>query len=281
MCRKLIYLVSSLKVNSYRKGEIRMLRHEIFDKQFSIIAIVFAITMFIGTESAFTAQELKVGFIPGRGADAAGEDQAFELAEIEFERIESGDYILGHLLEFDVIGIGVVAYDQNEDLKANYDVVKEYVEKGGYLVTLDFQQDSSWNQNYLPHPITLLDPDLEDDVGVVLADHEIFKIPNEITEVHFGTGIWGAGDFMADGPQEAGQPWEPLVTDRQNNWPIVVGAPAGKGYVVFNSLQILQSLGNLGNNEVAQVLQNFLFWRGPLGASKGLQPQPEERRPVS
>ena len=276
MCRKLIYLVSSLKVNSYKKGEIRMLRHEIFDKQFSIIAIALAITMFIGTESAFTAQELKVGFIPGRGADAAGEDQAFELAEIEFERIEKGDYILGRLLEFDVIGVGVVAYDQNEDLMANYDVVKEYVQKGGYLVTLDFQQDSSWNQDYLPHPITLLDPDLEDDVGVVLADHEIFKIPNEITEEHFAAGIWGAGDFMADGPQEAGPPWEPLVTDRQNNWPIVVGAPAGKGYVVFNSLQILQSLGNVGNNEVAQVLQNFLFWRGPLGARvKAYSPSPK------
>ncbi len=277
MCRKLIYLVSSLKVNSYKKGEIRMLRHEIFDKQFSIIAIVLAITMFVGTESAFTAQELKVGFIPGGGTDATGEDQAFEQAEIGFERIEKDDYNLNRLLEFDVIGVGVVAYDQNEDLMANFQLLKEYVENGGYLVTLDFQQDSSWNQNYLPHPIALLDPDLDDDVGVILADHEIFNTPNEITEEHFGAGIWGADDFMADGPQEAGQPWEPLVTDRQNNWPIVVGAPAGKGYIVFSSLQILQSLGNLGNNEVAEVLQNFLFWRGRGGPRvKAFGPRPKD-----
>ncbi len=277
MCRKLIYLVSSLKVNSYKKGEIRMLRHEIFDKQFSIIAIVLAITMFVGTESAFTAQELKVGFIPGGGTDATGEDQAFEQAEIGFERIEKDDYNLNRLLEFDVIGVGVVAYDQNEDLMANFQLLKEYVENGGYLVTLDFQQDSSWNQNYLPHPIALLDPDLDDDVGVILADHEIFNTPNEITEEHFGAGIWGADDFMADGPQEAGPPWEPLVTDRQNNWPIVVGAPAGKGYIVFSSLQILQSLGNLGNNEVAEVLQNFLFWRGRGGPRvKAFGPRPKD-----
>ncbi|MFZ2145862.1 MAG: hypothetical protein WAV28_01480 [Sedimentisphaerales bacterium] len=243
-----------------------MLRHEIFDKQFSIIAIALAITMFVGAESAFTAQELKVGFIPGRGSDADFEDQAFEQAEIEFERIEKDDYTLVRLLEFDVIGVGVVAYDQNADLKANFQVLKEYVEKGGYLVTLDFQQDSTWNQNFLPHPIALLDPDLDDDVGVVLADHDIFKTPNEITEEHFGAGIWGAGDFMADGPQEVEPPWEPLVTDKQNNWPLVAGAPAGKGYVVFNSLQILQSLGRLGNKEVAEVLQNFLFWRGPRGS---------------
>ncbi len=277
MCRKLIYLVSSLQVNSHKKGKIKMLRHEIFDKQFSIIAIALAITMFIGTESAFTAQELKVGFIPGRGSDAPLEEQAFELAKIEYEMIEKGDYTLNRLLEFDVIGVGVVAYDNNEDLKANFNVLKEYVENGGYLVTLDFQQDSSWNQNFLPHPIALFDPDLEDDVGVVLADHDIFNIPNKITEEHFGTGIWGGGDFMADGPSGVQPPWEPLVTDKQNNWPLVVGAPAGKGYVVFSSLQILQSLGNLGNNEVVEVLQNFLFWRGRGGPRvKAFGPRPKD-----
>ncbi len=167
MCRKLIYLVSSLQGNSYKKGEIRMLRHEIFDKQFSIIAIALAITIFVGTESAFTAQDIKVGFIPGRGSDAALEEQAFALAEIEYEKIETGDYTLERLMEFDVIGVGVTAYDGNEDLKANFNVLNEYVQNGGYLVTIDFQQDSSWNQKFLPHPIALLDPDLDDDVGVV------------------------------------------------------------------------------------------------------------------
>src|SRR4030067_1335708 len=125
-----------------------MLRHEIFDKQFAIIVIAFAVTLFVGTESAFTAQELRVGFIPGRGDDATVEGQPCARAEIEFEKIEKGDYTLGRLLEFDVIGVGVVAYDSNQDLRANLSVFKEYVENGGYLVTLDFQQDSSWNQNF-------------------------------------------------------------------------------------------------------------------------------------
>ncbi|MBW7991461.1 MAG: hypothetical protein FVQ84_15815 [Planctomycetes bacterium] len=275
MSKKLFYLVSYLQAGSHKKGEIKMLRHKIFDRQFSIIAIALVITMFVATESALTAQELKVGFIPGRGNDAALEDTAFELAEIEYEKIEAGDYTLERLMEFDVIGVGVTAYDGNEDLKANFNLLKVYVENGGYLVTIDFQQDSSWNQNYLPHPITLLDPDLDDDVGVILAEHNIFNTPNEITEEHFGAGIWGDGDFMADGPEAVDPPWEPLVTDRQNNWPIVVGAPAGKGYVVFSSLQILQSLGNTGNEKVVEVLQNFLFWRGPRGSNvKASNPTP-------
>jgi len=252
-----------------------MLRHEIFNSSFFIITIVLAITVFVGTQTAFAAQEVKVGFIPG--SDLALEESALGLAGIEYELLGRDDYTLSRLLEFDVIGIGSTAYDSNVDLRANFELLKEYAEAGGYLVTLDFQQDSSWNQNFLPHPIILQDPDLEDDVGVTLADHEIFKIPNEITEEHFGAGIWGAGDFMADGPEQISPPWEALVTDNQNNWPIVVGAPAGKGYVVLNSLQILQSLANVGNNEVVEVLQNLLFWRGPIGSRvKAYGPSPKD-----
>ncbi len=221
--------------------------------------IGIAVTLCIA-ELAFTAQELTVGFIEGRGDDAAVQEQAFETAKIDFEFIKKADYKLDRLLQFDVIGVGVVAYDKNEDLQANFQVLNEYVQKGGYLVTLDFQQDSTWKKNYLPHSLFLFDDDLEDNAGVELADHDIFKKPNKITEKHF-VG-WGAGDFMADGPHEADPPWVPLITS--NKWPIVVGAPAGQGYVVFNSLQILQSLGRTGKKEVVEVLQNFLFWRGPL-----------------
>ena len=59
--------------------------------------------------------------------------------------------------------------------------IETYIENGGYLVTVDFQQDSTWNSDFLPHPITLFDPDLEDDVGVVLADHDIFKKPPDFS----------------------------------------------------------------------------------------------------
>ncbi|HIA67741.1 TPA: hypothetical protein EYN98_17125 [Candidatus Poribacteria bacterium] len=235
-----------------------MLQKVLLFRRFNCCLIVLFFFVF----SAFSAQELKVGFVQGRGNDAQVEEQAFKNAEIEFEVLEKGDYKIDTLLKYDVIAVGVVAYDKNEPLKENFKVVNEYVEKGGYLVTVDFQQDSTWNKNFLPHPLALLDPDLEDNVGVILADHDIFKKPNALTDKHFGGG-WGVGDFMADGPHEAPKPWKPLITDKQNKWPLVVWAKAGKGDVVFNSLQILQSLGRTGKKEVSEVLHNFLFWRGP------------------
>ena len=220
--------------------------------------------LFLVAQSALAAQELKVGFIQGRGNDAQVEEKAFKNAKIEFEVIDKGDYKIDKLLTYDVIAVGVVAYDKNEPLKENFKLVNQYVEAGGYLVTVDFQQDSTWKKEFLPHPLQLLDPDLDDNVGVTLADHNIFKKPNKLTDKHFGG--WGQGDFMADGPQEAAKPWVPLVKDKKNKWPLVIWAKAGKGDVVFNSLQILQSLGRTGKKEVAEVLHNFLFWRGPREA---------------
>jgi hypothetical protein len=221
---------------------------------------IVLVLLALGTGLAFAAQELKVGFIEGRGDDAAVEAQAFTSAGIEYEVIGEGDYNVGHLLEFDVIAVGVIAYDQNEGLIANFKVVKEYIQKGGYLVTLDFQQDASWDKDFLPYSLQLFDDDLEEAAGVEIIDYPIWHAPYEITQEHF-VG-WGASDFMADGPHEAKAPWQPLIIS--SGWPIVVGAEAGGGYVVFNSLQVLQALGRTGNEKVAEVLHNLLFWHGPL-----------------
>ncbi|GIX07927.1 MAG: hypothetical protein KatS3mg115_2330 [Candidatus Poribacteria bacterium] len=212
---------------------------------------------------AWGQQELAIGFIPGRGNDAVTEKAAWDAVGLPYTEIGGNDYQLDRLLQFDVIAIGVVAYDQNEDLKNGFQAVKDYIQAGGYVVTVDFQQDSTWREEYLPHPLQLFDDDLEENAGVEIVDHPIWHTPNEIEEDHF-IG-WGQGDFMADAPHEAKAPWEPLLIS--NNWPIVVGAEAGRGYVVFNSLQIMQALGRTGNPKIAEVLENFLLWRGKLAVS--------------
>lgn len=227
---------------------------------FRIGCFIFPLLFVLVTSPAFAEQELKVGFVEGRGVDAVVEVDAFTKAGVKYEIIGETDYKLDNLMRFDVIAVGVVAYDQNDGLKANFNTVKEYIQKGGYLVTIDFQQDSSWDAKFLPHKLALFDDDLEEAAGVEITDHPIWNTPNEITAEHF-VG-WGAGDFMADGPHEVGPPWEPLIIS--SNWPVVVGAEAGAGYVVFNSLQVLQALGRTGNEKIVEVMHNLLFWRGPI-----------------
>ncbi len=206
------------------------------------------------------ANSLKIGFIEGGGDDSPFAQKAFETAKIDYKIITKDDYQLARLMEFDVIAIGVVAYDKNEDLKAKFSNINEYVKKGGYLVTVDYQQDASWKPEYMPVPLSITDDDLEEGADLEIIQHPIWNSPNKITKDHF-IG-WGAGDFVADAPREAKSPWKPLLI--ANKYPIVSVANVGSGYVVFSSLQILQALGRTGNKNIIQVLENFLFWRGPM-----------------
>jgi len=235
------------------------------DFTYYLFILVF-VTLLLSSNLGLCVQKVKVGFIPGRGDDASVEAQAFNTAKIEYTPLGKNDYQIANLMRFDVIAIGVVAYDKNEELQANIQNVKEYAKRGGYIVTVDFQQDSTWKEDYFPLPITLFDDDLEENVGVEIIDHPIWKNPNKITKDNF-IG-WGAGDFVADAPHDAKSPWKILL--KSNDWPIVIGAQVGTGYAVFSSLQILQALGRTGNPKIAEVLQNFLFWKGPLAVeSKG------------
>ena len=225
--------------------------------------LAFASFLFL-TLLAFSvySQDLNIGFITGRGDDALVEEAAWELVGIEKTNLGAGDFGAANLSTYDVIAIGVVAFDQNQDLKDNFEALKEYVEAGGYLLTIDFQQDNSWDNNYLPHSLTLFDDDLDIGAGAEIQDHPIWHSPNTITADHFGAAVWPAGDFMADGPQDAPGAWEPLLTAGGSNWPVIVGAEAGSGYVVFNSIQVLQALGRGGVDEVREVMENFILWRG-------------------
>ncbi len=206
------------------------------------------------------AHSLKIGFIEGGGDDSPFAQTAFENAKIEYKVITKDDYQLARLMEFDVIGVGVIAYDKNEDLKAKFSNVNEYVKKGGYLVTLDYQQDASWKPEYMPVSITITDDDIEEGADLEIIQHPIWNTPNKITKDHF-IG-WGAADFVADTAREVKAPWKALLV--ANKYPVVSVANAGSGVVVFSSLQILQALGRTGNKNIAQVLENFLFWRGPM-----------------
>jgi len=226
-----------------------------------LIYVFMVSVVFFGSGLASSAKELSIGLVPGGGVDAVFDQDAFNLAKIQYKAFTKDDYQLANIMNFDVIAVGVMAYDQNADLQANFQNLNEYVKRGGYLVTVDYQQDATWKAEYLPYPIALLDAnDVDEGVEIEIKDHQIWNTPNKITKDNF-VG-WGVGDFVADAPNEAKDPWKTLLI--ANNWPVVVGASYGQGYVVFSSLQIIQALGRTSNPKIAEVLQNFLLWRGAL-----------------
>ncbi len=212
--------------------------------------------------STINATEIKIGFIPGVGQWAGNEDVAFERAGIKYETIGENDYTLSNLSKYNVIGVDALAYDSNPDLKTNYQVVKQYIQNGGYLVFLDYQQDSTWKAEYLPYSLTLFDDDIVNSQEATLTDHPLFDFPNEITaETHFAANLWGANRYFADGAHEASSPWKVLVKDVASGWAMVVGADYGSGYVIFSGLRTLESVSDADTQEVVEFLQNLLLWK--------------------
>lgn len=202
-------------------------------------------------------QKCKVGYIMGDMEKEHISTKALRIAGIQYEVIGGDDYSLERLSEYGVIGIGACAYEKNEDLRANVKLVNDYVMNGGYLVTLDYQEDATWESDFLPYPLRLFDDDLNDEKGVELMEHPIWKTPHKITEEHF-IG-WGENNFASDSPHEIDPPWMPLLIS--NGWPIVTGAKVGDGYIAFSSLQTLKAIENTGDDSIIEVLQNILFWR--------------------
>ena len=160
-----------------------------------------------------TAQEFKIGLIPGSGNESGDEEEAFKSAGIVYEVIDGNGYTIENLSQYNVIGVDVIAYDGNADLKANYSIVNQYVHDGGYLVTLDYQQDSTWKTQYLPYPLTLHDDDITNSREAKLYEHPLLNWPNKITVDNFKDGLWGQYGYFADGPHEAGSQWDVIVED--------------------------------------------------------------------
>ena len=125
-----------------------------------------------------------------------------------------------------------------------------YAKSGGYIVTVDFQQDATWKPEYFPYPLQLFDDDVEENVGVEIIDHPIWNNPNKITKENF-VG-WGALDFAADLAHEVKAPWKSLLNS--NNWPVVMIAGTGSGYAV---LVLYKSLNRWVGRVIRRLLKCF------------------------
>ena len=194
--------------------------------------------------------------------------------EVKYTIIEKEDHKQDILSKFDVIAIGVVAYDTNEDLKNNFKEILRYVENGGYVFTLDYQQDSTWRPEFTPYPLTLTDSDIKDDPpDVSLVDYPIWKTPNKITLQDFANwsqGGQGAEEFAADGPENVPENnWIVLLKAGSQMWPTVLLAEYGRGAYVFSALELSQVVTEekKGKEGAIRIIQNFIAYYEVLNVS--------------
>lgn len=184
---------------------------------------------------------VKVGYIAGSGdkiPQAVGQI-GLDLTVIDERTLASGD-----LNQFDVIVIGIRAYQVRPDLAANNKRLLDFANSGGTLI-VQYQLPGYAQQNLMPFPAQM-GPRVADEnakVTILQPEHPIFNFPNRITQEDFKGWVqernlynFSTMDERYVGLLESHDP------DEAENKGGLVAADVGKGKYIYCSYSLFRQL---------------------------------------
>lgn len=127
------------------------------------------------------APDLTVGYVMGVGDEVP---QAITQLGAKVELIGSDDLAWGNLSRFHTIVTGVRAYERRTDLRANNERLLRYVRDGGTLV-VQYNKFEFNEAQYGPYPAKVSNNRVTDEeapVTLLAPSHEVFTLPNRITD---------------------------------------------------------------------------------------------------
>jgi LmbE family N-acetylglucosaminyl deacetylase len=206
------------------------------------------------------ASGLKVGYIMGVGdkvPEAIGQFGA-SVTLIDQETLASGD-----LSRFDVIVLGVRAYERRQDLRANNQRLLQYAGNGGTVI-VQYQRTEFNEAQYGPFPAKTTAERVTDEnapIEILVPDHPVFNTPNKI-----GPETW-RGWVQERGTYFMGQR-DPRYVDllrSQDPFPynagaktgILVEARVGKGRWLYTGLGLWRQLP-AGTDGAYRLMANLL-----------------------
>ena len=130
--------------------------------------------------------ELRVGYVMGSGDDgpAALTQMGMEVVELDEERVRGGDFA-----EFDVLVLGVRAYETRSDLSAANEALLDFARAGGTVVVQYNRYEFSAG-GFAPYPVTINRPhdritDENAAVTVLAPTTPVFAGPNAVGPADF------------------------------------------------------------------------------------------------
>ena len=183
----------------------------------------------------------KIGYIPGSGDRIP---QAIAQMGLSVETIDERTLASGDLSKYDVIVVGIRAYQVRNDIVAHNRRLLDFANAGGTLI-VQYQLPPYTQQNLAPFPAQQ-GPRVSDElapVSVLAPDHPIFNVPNKITEKDFEGWVqernlynFSTMDAKYTGLLEAHDTGE-----AENKGGLVV-ADVGKGKYIYCSYSLFRQL---------------------------------------
>jgi LmbE family N-acetylglucosaminyl deacetylase len=184
---------------------------------------------------------VKVGYLVGSGdrVPEAIRQMGFDLQMISEAELASGD-----LSRFDVIVVGIRAYQVRPDLVANNGRLLDYARAGGTLI-VQYQLPGYAQQKSMPFP-TQMGPRVADEnapITILVPEHPIFNYPNKITAADFEGWVQERNlyNFTGFGPEYTGLLESHDPGEAENKGGLVI-APLGKGTYIYSSYSFFRQL---------------------------------------
>jgi len=185
----------------------------------------------------------KVAYIPGVGdflPDALA-NLDYDVSVIPIENVSAEK-----LSAFDVVVLGIRAYNVHEALKFKNQILFDFVENGGKLITQYNKDRNLVTKKLAPYYLQLsYDRVTEETADVQILDkqHPVFNRPNEITSADLDHWVQEIGLYF---PDDWSDKFKPLLaandTGEETKKGILLVAEHGKGKFIYTGLSLFRQL---------------------------------------
>ena len=184
---------------------------------------------------------VKVGYIAGSGDRVP---EAIRQMGFDLESISESQLASASLSRYDVIVVGIRAYQVRPDLVANNKRLLDYAAAGGTLI-VQYQLPGYAQQNLAPFPHQMgpRTSDENAEVKIVVREHPLFNFPNKIVQADFEGWVQERNlyNFSTMDVKYTGLLETHDANEAENKGGLVI-ADVGKGKYIYCSYSLFRQL---------------------------------------
>lgn len=184
---------------------------------------------------------VKIGYLVGSGDRVP---DAIRQMGFDLEMISENELASGRLARFDVIVVGIRAYQVRPDVVANNQRLLDYAREGGTLI-VQYQLPAYAQQGLTPFPVQM-GPRVSDENAVMrllVPNHPVFNFPNKISDLDFAGWVQERNlyNFAQMPPEYSGLIESHDAGEPENSGGLVI-AKLGKGNYIYCSYSMFRQL---------------------------------------
>ncbi|MFI5172331.1 MAG: PIG-L family deacetylase [Chitinophagales bacterium] len=215
------------------------------------------------TKMDISLPDKKIAYIEGAGDKV---DESLAQLGLNISTLKPEEITADELKNYDVVIIGVRAYNVSKAMADNQQTLMNYVRDGGLLIT---QYSTNWDmytENIGPFPFKIKRGRVTDEnspVDFLLPEHPVLNVPNKIINDDFKGWVQERGIYFAE--ELASEYKTPLAFTDPNEQPqngSLIIADYGKGAFIYTGIAFFRELP-AGVPGAFRLFMNLISYENP------------------